>query len=122
MRMMKGIFFFLVAFVAASIVILTFMQPPFQVLAGAKVLWYQTPVIPVYWYLIAAFAIGLLFGFVVFIYYYTQQGLAKREVESELSKADRENASLKELLREANTEIETLQRRPADQVAGTTDK
>ena len=109
MRMMKGIFFFVVAFVVACVIILTFMQPPFHVAVGAKLLWYQTPPVPVFYYLAGAFAAGLLFGFVVFIYYYTQQGLELRETQREVRDKEVEAESLTGLLRQANVEIEALQ-------------
>lgn len=108
MRAFKGIFFFIIAFILACVVLLTFMQEPFQVKVGAKLLWYQTQAIPVYWYLIGAFTLGILFGFVVFIYYYTQQSLTLHERNKEIREQAAEIEALRSTLRETSAEQEQL--------------
>jgi hypothetical protein len=76
---MKGLFFFGIAFVAACVVLLTFMQQPFQTQAHADLLWYKTPDIPVYYFLIGAFVLGLLFGLVALLYYWGSLSMALRD-------------------------------------------
>jgi hypothetical protein len=110
MRVFQGIFFFIVAFIVACAILLTFMQEPFRVLVGAKLLWYRTPAIPVYGYLAGAFALGLLFGFVVFIYYYTHQSLALRESKREAASLAAELETLRASLRSSGSELEEARR------------
>jgi hypothetical protein len=93
--MMKGIFFFLVAFVVACIVLLTFMQEPFRVLVPAKLMWYQTPAIPVYYFLIGAFVIGLLFGLVTLMYYWGSLSMALTEQKRLVRDKDKELENLR---------------------------
>jgi uncharacterized integral membrane protein len=110
MRVLQGIFFFIVAFVAACVILLTFMQEPFQVKVGAKLLWYQTQAIPVYIYLAGAFVLGLLFGFVVFIYYYTHQSMTLRESRKAARDLESEIEKLRAALAHAGTELDEARR------------
>jgi hypothetical protein len=73
MKILKFVLIFVIAFLFACVLIFTFIQPEFKVLASAKILTYVTPKIPIYFYVAGAFGIGLLLGlFAAFYYYFTQ--------------------------------------------------
>ncbi|MDG5813873.1 lipopolysaccharide assembly protein LapA domain-containing protein [Chitinispirillales bacterium ANBcel5] len=80
MKISKWIAVFVLAFIIAWIVIFTFIQEPFALTVPMKLLWYTTPGIPIYVYVVSAFAIGLLIGFLIAGYYYLtgQAGLRKK--------------------------------------------
>jgi hypothetical protein len=101
MRVFKGLFFFLVAFIAACIILLTFMQPEFLKPVPAKLLWYQTQAIPVYYFLIGAFVIGLLFGLVVFLYYWGSLSMSLSEQKRTVRERDQEIEALRLTLKGA---------------------
>ncbi|NLW31720.1 MAG: LapA family protein [Fibrobacter sp.] len=70
MRVIKWLAIFGAAFFAAWILIFTFTQPQFKETASARIFTYYTPPIPVYLYVAGAFAMGLLIGLAVALYYY----------------------------------------------------
>ena len=57
MRFLKAAVLFGVAFVAAWVIIFTFIQSPFHQTVPAKLLWYQTPPYPIYYMLGAPIAL-----------------------------------------------------------------
>jgi hypothetical protein len=68
-KLLKWGLVFIIAFVFAWVVIFTFGQEPFKVPVPAKLLFWKTPSIPVYYYLMGLFAAGLLIGLCIAIYY-----------------------------------------------------
>jgi uncharacterized membrane protein YciS (DUF1049 family) len=94
MRIIKIIILFTIAFLMAWILIFTFMQPPFRALVPAKILAYQTPSIPIYYYVTGAFAAGLFMGLLLAIYYFIS-------LKTELVKRNRKIAGLEAELRNA---------------------
>ena len=62
MKLLKWIIVFTVAFIAAWIIIFTFIQEPFKVQASAKLLSYTTPPIPIFMYVFFAFVLGVVLG------------------------------------------------------------
>lgn len=102
MRFMKWSVLFVAAFIVAWILIFTFTQEPFRVTVSAKILAYQTPAIPVYIYVAGAFAIGLLIGLWVAIYYYIIQSRQLHIKSKKLSATEQE-------LIQKNSELERFQ-------------
>ena len=68
MKLIKWILIFILAFIASFILIITFSQPVFKETASARIVGYVTPDIPVYYYIVGAFAFGLLIGMGVAVY------------------------------------------------------
>lgn len=62
MRTFTWLLLFAVALLMALVMVLTFMQPPFQERVGARILTIPTHAIPVYMYVLGAFIAGLFFG------------------------------------------------------------
>lgn len=79
MRFMKWTLFFAVSFVAAWIIIFTFIQEPFQTLVPAKLLYYTTPPVPIYYYLAGSFVLGLGIGLGVAIYNFISLSMQLRK-------------------------------------------
>lgn len=69
MVFVKWAIIFLVSFVIAFIIIITFSQPEFQVRVSAHLFAYQTKALPVWAYVAGALCLGILAGLVVTIYY-----------------------------------------------------
>lgn len=70
MKVLKWFFVFMVAFLAACILIFTFSQEPFRTLVPARLLAWRTPAIPIYAYVGGAFGCGLLLGLLMVLYNY----------------------------------------------------
>jgi uncharacterized membrane protein YciS (DUF1049 family) len=68
MRMFSWILLFVLAFFVALILVLTFIQPEFKQSVGAQILTYKTRQLPVYFYVIGAFALGLGLGIMQALY------------------------------------------------------
>ena len=62
MRTFKVLVLFLIAFVFAWIILATFTQAPFKAPVSAVVLWYQTPPLPIFWYVAGAVFLGIAIG------------------------------------------------------------
>jgi hypothetical protein len=65
MRLLRAVLGFGISFSFAWVIIFTFMQDPFRTAVSAQLFAYQTPPIAIYWYVLGAFAAGLLGGTVV---------------------------------------------------------
>ncbi|MBN1130616.1 MAG: DUF1049 domain-containing protein [Chitinispirillaceae bacterium] len=68
MKMFSWILLFIIAFFIALVMVLTFIQPEFKQLVGAQILTYKTRQMPVYFYVIGGFALGLGLGIVQALY------------------------------------------------------
>jgi len=53
-----------IAVIVALVLVLTFIQPEFNTRVGAQLFAYKTRQLPVYYYIIGAFAAGLLIGII----------------------------------------------------------
>jgi len=99
MKVLKWLVIFIVAFLFAWILIFTFIQPQFKVLASAKILTYTTPQIPIYFYVAGAFAIGLILGLFTAFYYYIV-------LQKKVHQATRELHAVEEKLANAQRTLE----------------
>jgi uncharacterized membrane protein YciS (DUF1049 family) len=70
MKFLKWSLFFVASFLISWILITTFSQEAFRQPVSARVFAYQTIAIAIYWYVIGAFAAGLLIGLFVAVYNY----------------------------------------------------
>ena len=95
MRFLKAGLFFLVSFLLAWVVIFTFIQQPFHQTVPAKILWYQSPPYPIYYYLLAALCTGLAIGIVMTLYYYVTFSSAARARKRELRDMTDQNEALR---------------------------
>jgi uncharacterized membrane protein YciS (DUF1049 family) len=68
MRFFSWILMFIITLFIALVLVLTFIQPEFKQLVGAQVLTYKTRPLPVYLYVIGAFALGLGLGTIQALY------------------------------------------------------
>ena len=68
MRFFSWILMFIITLFIALVLVLTFIQPEFKQLVGAQVLTYKTRPLPVYLYVIGAFALGLGLGIIQALY------------------------------------------------------
>jgi len=91
MKFFKGATVFAIAFAAAWVIIFTFIQTPFQQTVPAKLLWYQTPPYPIYYYLIGSFVLGLLIGLGAAGYSYLATAMQLRKQKRE-TREQRERA------------------------------
>ena len=87
MRVVAWLLLFMVAFFIALALVLTFMQPAFKQEVGAQILTLHTRSIPVYMYVLGAFAAGLFLGVLGMLAGYIS---AKRD-------ASRKNKRIREL-------------------------
>jgi uncharacterized membrane protein YciS (DUF1049 family) len=90
-RFLKWALFFVLSFVVSWILITTFSQYQFRTSAPILVVTYQTPAIPLYYYPVATFAIGLAIGLTVAVYNYItlrakifQKNKQHKQLESEV--------------------------------------
>ncbi len=91
MRGFSLLLVFILAFCAACIGILTFLQPAFHAPAGIIIFSYHTKEYPVYYFILGALALGGAIGCFLALYYRVRYGLM-------LSKADKNIASLEQTL------------------------
>jgi len=99
MKLIKWLIVFAVAFVAAWILIFTFIQPPFKVVAAAQVFKWSGPAIPIYLYVAGAFGIGFGLGIIVALYnYFSLQFKLRHKIK--------ECVKMEEKLSEATMRIE----------------
>jgi hypothetical protein len=84
MRILKAAIIFLMAFLLAWMVFFTFTQAPFQQTVPARLLFYQTPAIAIWVYLLGSFGIGLTIGIGVAAILAISLTLALRRKEKEL--------------------------------------
>ncbi len=70
MNFLKWSLFFLVSFAISFILISTFSQDVFKEIVPARILWYATPSIPIYYYITGSFFAGLFIGLFVAVYNY----------------------------------------------------
>jgi hypothetical protein len=96
MRLMTWILLFALSFFIALVLVLTFIQPEFKVAVGAQILTHKTQRIPVYFYVLGAFILGLAMGTVAAIYGFVRAKAGDfrknkriRELESELAEAQK---------------------------------
>jgi uncharacterized membrane protein YciS (DUF1049 family) len=68
MRLFSWILMFIITLFIALVLVLTFIQPEFKQFVGAQVLTYKTRPLPVYLYVIGAFALGLGLGIIQALY------------------------------------------------------
>jgi uncharacterized membrane protein YciS (DUF1049 family) len=68
MRFFSWILIFILSLFVALILVLTFIQPEFKQSVGAQILTYKTRQMPVYLYVIGAFALGLSLGIIQALY------------------------------------------------------
>ncbi|MCU0608168.1 MAG: LapA family protein [Chitinispirillaceae bacterium] len=93
MRLFTWLLLFVITFVFALVLVLTFMQPEFKQEVGAQILTYSTRPLPVYIYVLGAFVAGLGIGIVAGLVGFVR-GKARefnyakkiRELEQELHK------------------------------------
>ncbi len=95
MRFLKAAVFFAVSFVAAWVIIFTFIQPPFHQAVPAKLLWYQTDPYPIYYYLIGALVVGLAIGITVGAYYYITLSAELRKARKKARNAEEQLDSMR---------------------------
>ncbi|MDR0330832.1 MAG: LapA family protein [Chitinispirillales bacterium] len=83
MKVVKWSLVIAVTAAITCILIFTFIQEPFKASAQVKIPWCNLPEIPIYLYLAATFAIGLLLGFFAAAYYYIagQAGIHSKKKE-----------------------------------------
>lgn len=122
MKFVKAGIFFAVSFLLAWVTIFTFIQEPFMQTVPAKLLWYNTPSYPIYFYLLAALGAGLVAGTVISLYYYVTFSVAARARRRQTKDLEDQNALLRaelerlqktcEILRAETTRHDT-QRMPA---------
>jgi pyruvate/2-oxoacid:ferredoxin oxidoreductase alpha subunit len=67
-QFLKWGLFFVLSFIISSILIFTFSQEPFRQEVPARIITYNTPMIPIYVYVVGAFTIGLFLGLAVAVY------------------------------------------------------
>lgn len=96
MRFLTWILLFVLTFVVALVMVLTFMQPEFKQVVGAQILTLKTRPIPVYLYVLAAFVFGLGLGTSAAIYNFIRSKALEirknrqiRELEEQLSDTKR---------------------------------
>ena len=99
MKILKWLGIFTIAFLIAWILIFTFNQDEFKEVASAKILAYTTPKIPLYFYVVGAFGVGLLLGLFATFYYYI---VLQRKVHQ----ATNELSALEEKLAESRRALE----------------
>jgi uncharacterized membrane protein YciS (DUF1049 family) len=68
MRFFSWLLIFILSLFVALILVLTFIQPEFKQSVGAQILTYKTRQMPVYLYVIGAFALGLGLGIIQALY------------------------------------------------------
>jgi len=113
MKIIKWSLVVAVSVVATCILIFTFIQEPFKASAPVKVLWYVTPQsFPMYLFVAATFAVGLLIGFFAAAYYYItgQAGIHSkkkeiRRLEEAVNEKDAEIARLNSIAGQAREKI-----------------
>ena len=95
--------------VVTCILIFTFTQEPFKVIAPVKILWYSTAnQFPLYVFAAATFGIGLLIGFFAAAYYYIAGQAGIRGKKKEIARLETEIAGLKGAVKEKDSELERL--------------
>ena len=107
MKILKFVVIFAIAFLFASVLIFTFIQPEFKVPASAKIITYTTPKIPIYIYVAGAFGIGLLLGLVAAFYYYFTQHQKVHQATKELHVLEEKLADAKRQLEQYNAQMQT---------------
>lgn len=68
MRIFKWALFFVFSFAVSFILIMTFSQASFKQAVPGRIFTYITPAIPIYYYILGSFLIGLLLGLFVAFY------------------------------------------------------
>jgi len=86
MRILKWFIVFAIAFASAWILIFTFTQTQFSESAPIKIFGYSTAEFPIYFFVAAAFGIGLLIGFIAAGYYYVTGLAGIRSKKKEIKK------------------------------------
>jgi uncharacterized membrane protein YciS (DUF1049 family) len=62
MKMLSWLLLFILSLFISLVLVLTFIQPEFKQLVGAQILTYKARQLPVYFYVIGAFALGIALG------------------------------------------------------------
>jgi len=68
MRLAKYLILFILAFIAAWVLIFTFTQAPFYTRVPARIFTFNTRAFPIYAYVVAAFVSGLIVGLLATVY------------------------------------------------------
>jgi len=108
MRFLKFGIIFTIAFIISWVVIFTFIQEPFHIAVPAKIFFYQTQAIPVYWYLIGAFGLGLGIGLVIAVYYAFVLSGKRGELKDRNRDLEQANESLKSEIERLNRDLDTV--------------
>jgi uncharacterized membrane protein YciS (DUF1049 family) len=107
MKFIKWLLMFAVAFLAAWILIFTFIQEPFRQTAAARVLTWWTPAIPIYLYVAGAFVIGFAAGLVVALYSYFSLQSKVHQKNKEITRLERELSDANERVGRLTGQYET---------------
>ena len=103
MQFLKWGLFFVVSFIISSILIFTFSQEPFRQQVPVRIITYNTPMIPIYVYVVGAFTIGLFLGLAVAVYNFLT---ARKQI-----------GRMKKDLKERTRQVEEVQLRANELVA-----
>jgi uncharacterized membrane protein YciS (DUF1049 family) len=98
MKMFSWLILFILAFFIALVMVLTFIQPEFKQLVGAQVLTYKTRQLPVYFYVIGAFGLGVALGVMQALYTFIR-------TRTELFRKNRRIRELEQLVDEQAAKI-----------------
>ena len=106
MRLIYWGFVFIIALFIAMAVVLTFVQPEFNTTVGAQIFTYKTKQLPVYYYVIGAFGVGLIIGVLqaLYTFFHTRAQIFHKngrikDLERQLADAERRIATLQNELK-----------------------
>ncbi|MFW6254738.1 MAG: LapA family protein [Chitinivibrionales bacterium] len=106
MRFAKWAIFFALSFICSWILITTFSQEVFRTPVEAKIITYETPPIPLYGYVLGAFAVGLLLGLFMAIYNYITLSAKNRRKNKRMKTLEKELQDSRESQKYLQGEIE----------------
>lgn len=96
MKLLKWGVFFVFAFVVSFIILRTFSQDVFKEAVPARILGNQTPAIPIYIYIAAAFVVGLIIGFFVVVYNFVTSASENYKKSKRIKELEKELDFLKD--------------------------
>ena len=109
MRFLKFGIIFTIAFIISWIIIFTFVQKEFHVPVQPKIFFFpKAQAIPVYWYLIGAFGLGLGIGLVIAVYYAFVLSGKRGELKDRNRDLEQANESLKSEIERLNRDLDTV--------------
>jgi hypothetical protein len=94
MRLLKWTAFFVVSFFISWVVIGTFSQVEFRMKAPARIIMYTTAQIPIYYFIVGAFLLGLGLGLAVAAYNFISLKARSFKTNGEARRQDEEIARL----------------------------